>query len=55
MEIVGRDFAIIRSRPQAIPNAIMGLSPEQFADTTKAVQDCMTDLSAERPATWDDL
>ena len=54
-ELVGRDHAIIRSRINAIPASITGLTPEQFEDVTKAAQDCLTDLSAGRQDTWNDL
>jgi hypothetical protein len=55
IEFVMRDYAVVRSRILNLPSAIIGLSPEQFADATRAAQDCMTDLSAARPAAWDDL
>ena len=54
MDFVRRDFAVMRSRIQAIKNAVLGLTDQQQADLNKAIEDCMTDLSCERDK-WDDL
>ena len=54
-KIVEEDYGIIRSRLLAIPQSVLGLSSEQLADLKKAVQDCMTDLSANQPATYEPL
>ena len=53
--LVQRDHATIRSRMKVVPTAILGLTPEQYADAVKAVEDAFTDLSAMRPDAWDDL
>lgn len=55
LDVVARDFANIKSRVARIPLQISGLTPEQNDDGNRAVQDCFTDLSGEKSATWDDL
>jgi hypothetical protein len=52
---VMRELAVIKSRIKQIPHQISNLTPEQLDDANKAVQDCFTDLSSEKKATWDDL
>jgi hypothetical protein len=52
---VAVDFANIRSRVAQIPRQIANLTREQEDDGDRAVQECFTDLSCEKPATWDDL
>ena len=55
LAMVGRDYATIASRLNNIPQSLIGATPEQVVDLKKIVADCMTDLSAENPAAWDDL
>ncbi len=55
MNLLDGDYAIVKSRIYDIPNQIFNLTAEQHAEADRAVQDCLTDLSAESPATWDDL
>ena len=54
-ELVARDYATIKSRLNNIPQALIGATPEQVDDLKKIVQDCMTDLSAEKREAWDDI
>jgi hypothetical protein len=55
MAFVVRELGDIKSRVKQIPHQISNLTPEQLDDANKAVQDCFTDLSSEKKATWDDL
>jgi hypothetical protein len=55
LAVVARDYATIASRLNNIPQSLIGATPEQVDDLKKIVADCMTDLSAENPAAWDDL
>jgi hypothetical protein len=55
MKVVRKDYGNMRSRILNVPMSLPGATPEQTADLKKLMQDLMTDLSGENPATWDDL
>jgi hypothetical protein len=45
-EFLDKRYATIRSRLLALPQSVVGLTPEQADEMEKAVADAMTDLSA---------
>jgi len=55
-ERIQKRFAVLRARLNTIPDAVIGVTPDQRADLLKVVEDCMTDLSGGDPeGLWDDM
>jgi len=55
IDLVSKDYAVVRSRMDAIPESVVGLTPDQKEEVKAMIADAFADLAGTKKETWDDM